>query len=100
MAGLANASHAAKEILNSDDAAWTALRDQMSAKSDVQFEALKAGFRAGIPAAGAVDETAAAKMLAIMAGLGGEELVGKMTELPNGVFYAPGRQCNPPYPSG
>ena len=90
VAGLASASRAAKDILQNDDTAWDALRDQMNAKSDAQFEALKVGFRAGIPAPGAVDEAAAAKMLAIMANLGGEELVGKMSELPDGIFYAPG----------
>ena len=57
---------------------------------DAQFAALKAGFRAGIPAPGPVDEAAAQKMLEIMARLGGEELVGKMTSLPEGVFVQPG----------
>jgi NitT/TauT family transport system substrate-binding protein len=89
VAGLAKASRAAKDILQNDDTAWDALRDQMNAKSDAQFEALKAGFRAGIPAEGPVDEAAAAKMLEIMATLGGEELVGKMSSLPSGLFYAP-----------
>ncbi|MEO5620445.1 MAG: ABC transporter substrate-binding protein [Cypionkella sp.] len=89
VAGLAKASRAAKVILQSDDAAWDALRPQMNAKTDAQFQALKAGFRAGIPAEGPVDEAAAAKMLEIMASLGGEELVGKMSDLPSGTFYAP-----------
>ncbi|SEM65349.1 NitT/TauT family transport system substrate-binding protein [Gemmobacter aquatilis] len=90
VAGLAAASRGAKEILATDDAAWEALRPQMNAKSDAQFAALKAGFRAGIPAPGPVDEAAAQKMLEIMASLGGEELVGKMTSLPEGVFVQPG----------
>lgn len=89
VAGLAAASRATKEVLAQDDTAWDALRPQMNAKSDAQFEALKAGFRAGIPAPGPVDEAAAAKMLAIMAGLGGSELVGDMTDLPAGVFVQP-----------
>lgn len=90
VAGLAAASRAAKDILATDDAAWETLRPIMNAKTDAQFTALKAGFRAGIPAPGPVDEAAAAKMLAIMAQLGGEELVGKMTDLPAGVFVSPG----------
>lgn len=90
VAGLAAASRGAKEILATDDAAWEALRPQMNAKTDAQFAALKAGFRAGIPAPGPVDEAAAQKMLEIMARLGGEELVGKMTSLPEGVFVQPG----------
>ena len=52
--------------------------------------ALKAGFRAGIPAPGPVDEQAAGAMLALMAHLGGEELMGKVTTLPEGVFVQPG----------
>lgn len=87
VAGLAAASRAAKDVLATDDAAWESLRPIMNAKSDAQFEALKAGFRAGIPAAGPVDEAAAAKMLALMAELGGEELVGDLSELPAGVFW-------------
>jgi NitT/TauT family transport system substrate-binding protein len=88
-AGLAAASRGAKDILATDDAAWDALRPIMNAKTDAQFAALKAGFRAGIPAPGPVDAAAAQKMLEIMADLGGEELVGKMTTLPDGVFVAP-----------
>ena len=86
---LAAASRATKEVLAADDAAWETLRPQMNAKTDAQFEALKAGFRAGIPAPGPVDEAAAARMLALMAGLGGAELVGDMKALPDGVFWQP-----------
>lgn len=87
--GFAAASRAAKDMLATDDTAWEALRPMMNAKSDAQFEALKAGFRAGIPAPGPVDEEAAAKMLEIMATLGGEDLMGKTTSLPEGVFVQP-----------
>lgn len=87
VAGLAAASRSAKEVLATDDAAWEALRPIMNAKDDPQFEALKAGFRAGIPAPGPVDQEAAARMLQIMADLGGEELTGTMTGLPDGVFW-------------
>lgn len=87
--GFAAASRAAKDLLATDDAAWEALRPMMNAKSDAQFDALKAGFRAGIPAPGPVDEAAAAKMLEIMATLGGEDLMGKTTSLPEGVFVQP-----------
>lgn len=88
-AGLARASRAAKDVLAQDDAAWEALRPLMNAKSEAQFVALKAGFRAGIPAPGPVDEAAADRMLALMARLGGSELVGEMTALPDGVFVQP-----------
>lgn len=90
VAGLAAASRAAKEVLATDDAAWDALRPQMNAKTDAEFAALKAGFRAGIPAPGPVDEAAAGRMLDLMARLGGAELVGDLKALPPGVFVQPG----------
>lgn len=88
--GLAAASRAAKDLLATDDAEWDRLRPRMNAKTDAQFAALKAGFRAGIPDEGAVDEEAAARMLRLMAEFGGKELLGKATELPEGVFVQPG----------
>lgn len=87
--GLVKASRAAKDILARDDAAWEAIRPLMNAKTDKQFEALKAGFRAGIPSEGAVDLASAQKMLEIMVSLGGKDLMGKATTLPTGVFFAP-----------
>lgn len=88
--GLAAASRATKDLLATDDAEWDRLRPRMKANSDAQFEALKAGFRAGIPADAPVDEEAAARMLALMADLGGEKLIGSATTLPEGVFVQPG----------
>nr|WP_124111863.1 ABC transporter substrate-binding protein [Palleronia sp. THAF1] len=88
--GLAAASRDAKDLLAGDDAAWEALRPKMNADTDAQFEALVAGFRAGIPAEGPVDEDAANTMLSLMAELGGEELVGEATSLPEGTFLQPG----------
>lgn len=88
--GLARASRAAKDKLATDDAAWDRLRERMNAKNNAQFDALKAGFRAGIPAPGSVDMSAARKMLELMAELGGEELVGKATSVPDDLFIQPG----------
>lgn len=88
--GLSAASRSAKEILAAEDAEWDRLRERMNAKTDAEFEALKAGFRAGIPSAGPVDEEAANRMLKLMAELGGEDLLGSATELPEGVFVQPG----------
>ena len=76
-------------MLATDSSAWDRLRDRMNARSVEQFEALKAGFIAGIPAAGSVDEEAAARMMALMIELGGAELVGDMTEMPSGIFLQP-----------
>ena len=80
------ASRAAKDILSSDPAAWDVVRGRMNAKTDAQFEALKAGFIAGIPATESVDPLAVEKLLKFMGTLGGEDLVGKATELPAGLF--------------
>lgn len=88
--GMATASRGAKEILASDQGEWDRLRPRMKAKTDAQFSALVGGFRAGIPAPGPVDEEAAGRMLALMAKLGGEKLVGPLMELPDGIFYNSG----------
>ncbi|MGY3439303.1 MULTISPECIES: ABC transporter substrate-binding protein [unclassified Marinovum] len=88
--GLATASRAAKEILAEDDAEWARLRPRMNAKTDAEFDGLVAGFRAGIPAPGPVDEAAAAQMLRLMAELGGADLIGDATDLPEGVFLQDG----------
>lgn len=88
--GLAAASRGANAILASDEAAWERLRPIMNAGSDAEFAALRDGFLAGTPAEGPVDEAAADRMLRLMAELGGEELVGTATTLPEGVFVGAG----------
>jgi len=90
IAGFVAASRTAKDRLASNDAEWDRLRPLMKTENDAAFEALKAGFRAGIPSTEPVDRAAAAQFLALMAELGGEPLVGKASSLPDGVFYAPG----------
>lgn len=90
VAGLTAASRAAKDLLATDQAAWDRLRPMMNADDDAQFAALIAGFRAGIPGTGPVDEAAADKMLALMAKLGSDELLGDVTTLPAGTFVQPG----------
>lgn len=89
-AAIAAASRTAKEKLASDPAAWERIRPMMKAGNDAEFEALKAGFLAGTPKEGTVDEKAAARMLALMTELGGADLVGDLKELPDGVFHHPG----------
>lgn len=84
--GLARAAAAAKEKLRTDDTAWDAIRPMMNAEDDAEFAALVEGYRAGIPSGAPVDEAAADRFLRLMAELGGEELVGKATTLPAGVF--------------
>jgi NitT/TauT family transport system substrate-binding protein len=83
--GLYTASRQAKDLLAQDDA-WDGIRDMMGAKNEAEFTALQQGYRQGIPAAGPVDTVAADKMLQVMADLGGEELVGQATSVPDGLF--------------
>ena len=87
--GFARASRAAKDLLAKDDAAWEALRPIMNAKDDAEFEALKAGWRAGIPGTGPVNAENAQKIYSTMADLGGDELTGGLTTLPEGLFWSP-----------
>lgn len=87
--GLQKASQSAKDLLARDDAEWDRLRSEMNAKNDMEFEALKAGFRAGIPTSQQIDEADADRMLRLMVLLGGEKLLGSATQLPTGVFLKP-----------
>jgi NitT/TauT family transport system substrate-binding protein len=86
----AAASRAAKDLLATDDAAWDRLRPIMNVKTDGEFEALKAGYRAGIPSPDPVDMESARALFALMVELGGRDLVGSATELPEGVFLDAG----------
>ncbi len=83
--GLYRASRQAKELLM-EDANWEALRPMMNAANDAEYAALREGFRQGVPAPGPVDTEAANRMLQVMAELGGEELVGQATSVPEGLF--------------
>ena len=86
-ARLALASREAKERLR-DDAAWEPLRERVRPADEAEFEALREGFRAGIPPARPGDEAAAGRFLALMRKLGGEKLVGDVSELPPGTFLS------------
>ena len=86
--GLAAASAQAKELLASDDAVWAAIRPIMNAENDAEFDALREGWVAGIPPKGPVNAGSAQAMFAVMAELGGEELTGGLTELPQGLFWS------------
>ncbi len=81
-----DASRDAKDLLADDPEAWQPIRPTMNADTDAQFEQLRKDWIAGIPARGPVDATAAGKLLALMAELGGAELVGKADSVPPGLF--------------
>lgn len=80
------ASREVKDMLASDPAAWDAIRPMMNAKSDAQFHQLRSDWIAGIPPRGNVDAAEAGKLLALMADLGGADLVGKASTVPEGLF--------------
>lgn len=84
---LARASRAAKQLMASDDAIWDELRPIMNADSDAEFEALRDGWRAGIPPEGPVNRAEAEKLFEVLAELGGDQLTGGLDSLPDGMFY-------------
>lgn len=90
--GIARALHAAsrdaKTLLARDDAAWEAIRGQMHAETDAEYQALREDFLAGTPVDAPVDTADADAFLRLMAELGGAELVGGVTSLPAGLFAA------------
>ncbi len=83
-----NASRDAKDLLASDPAAWEAVRPAMNANNDAQFEQLKNDWLAGVPARGPVDADGAAAFLKVMFDLGGADLVGGASTVPEGLFAA------------
>lgn len=83
-----NASRDAKNLLASDPAAWEAVRPAMNAKTDAQFEQLKNDWLAGVPARGPVDAEGAEAFLKVMFDLGGADLVGGASTVPEGLFAA------------
>jgi NitT/TauT family transport system substrate-binding protein len=85
---LVRASRKAKDLLAHSDAEWERVRPLMKAPDDATFIALRDGFREGIPGRwGEAERADAVRLFAIMAKLGGAELVGKSTELQPGTFW-------------
>jgi NitT/TauT family transport system substrate-binding protein len=85
-AKLAAASADAKALLASDDKEWDRLRPMMNVKTDAEFDALKAGFRAGIPKSQDVNPATAGQLFKVLADIGGTELAGDKPDLAAGTF--------------
>jgi NitT/TauT family transport system substrate-binding protein len=84
------ASREAKQILKTSDAEWDAIRPLTNAPDDATFLAYRTRYREGIPDRPVADEEAdARKLYAVLAELGGPELVGPGKELDPGTYYKP-----------
>lgn len=77
-------------VLGRSEEAWQRLRPVMKVENDAEFEALKAGYRAGIPQPDRPqDAKAAGKLFEILVGVGGELLVGPGTRFDGAIFFDP-----------
>lgn len=76
-------------LLASSDAEWARLRPIMKVGSDREFEALKAGYRSGIPAAPSAESLEdAARLFRVLAAAGGEKLLGAATVFDPAIFWS------------
>jgi NitT/TauT family transport system substrate-binding protein len=87
LADFAAASHRAKTLLASSEAAWSAVRPRMQAEDEATFQVLKRYFVDGIPNRELSAEQADAERLyVILERLGGEKLIGPAKTLPPGLY--------------
>ena len=83
----AAASRDAKQLLMTD-AEWERIRPLTKAEDDATFAALKRRYQAGIVEHwGEAERADAARLYTVLAGLGGEKLVGSAKELAPGTFW-------------
>ncbi len=83
------AARAAQTLLLESDAEWTQVRPLMGAPDEASFEALRDGYRSGIPRHwGAAERSDAARLFDVLRGIGGSELVGDARSLPDGTFWS------------
>jgi len=82
------ASEEAREVLRSSDIEWERIKALTGAKDASTLEALKEGFRNGIPSSNATEYKSAIKnAFKILAEIGGRDLVGNSKELSDGVIW-------------
>jgi NitT/TauT family transport system substrate-binding protein len=85
--GFVKASAEAKKLLAKSDEAWLRLAPIMRAEGK-ELEKLRDRYREGIPARPATEDAEdAAKLYQVLAGIGGEKLVGKAPMMAPGTFW-------------
>ena len=86
--GFLAASGRARAVLAESDAEWQRLMPLTGATSQAELDRLKALYRAGIPRQwGEAERQAAAQLFAVLARIGGQELVGPAGTLAEGTFW-------------
>jgi len=91
IAGLLQASYAAKRIMAESDAEWERLAELTKAEDTATLQALRESFRQGIPGAFGDDEIRAAGLVyQVLAREGGQDLTGGHKALAPGTFWQPG----------
>jgi NitT/TauT family transport system substrate-binding protein len=87
LAAFVSATREAESILATSDAEWNWLGPRTGARNPAELTALRAAFRAGIPAHwGKEEEREAAALYAVFARVGGQALVGPSPTLEPGTF--------------
>src|SRR5262245_30311396 len=86
--GLIDASYEAKDLMKSDEAVWDKLRPIMDADDDAVFQALKEGYREGIPDRYARKDIAAAESAFAVMRMADPASVANLEALPHGTFWS------------
>lgn len=78
----------AQALLSESDEEWEAVRPRMGAPDQATFEALREGYRAGIPRHwGKAERDDAGRLFGVLREIGGSRLVGDADRLPEGTFW-------------
>jgi NitT/TauT family transport system substrate-binding protein len=86
--GFVAASRRARTILATSDTEWHRLRPMTGAADDGELDRLRDWYRRGIPRQwGDPERLAATQLFALLARIGGPELVGATSTVPSGTFW-------------